>query len=370
MMKVEKIKQIEEILSSRYIEREEEIRGLILAALTGQHLFLLGSPGTGKSSLIRDFSRLCGGKCFSTVLSQFTTPEQLFGVVNLPKLKEGILSFNTEGFLPDSNFAFLDEIWKANSAILNTLLPIMEERIFMNGSSPMKLNLVSLFAASNEMPQPEVMALFDRFALRYLVKQVSQEQFVSLLTNGDVNNHHLLEPIISLSELMPLQEEVNAVVVPEDIFQMIGEIRRLCSENGILVSDRRFVRSIKVIKATAFLNERDAVIEDDLEILKNILWDTPENIPQITKIVVTAFSPDMIKAWEILEEIEKEYNSAVADNNRDSRISRMSAAIAVIKEGIRQLNGLNIKESKKQEFINKARSIGERLRNEVMSFIP
>eukprot|EP00971_Amphidinium_carterae_P295290 5864380-Amphidinium_carterae.1 len=165
------------------MERDVEAKLLMLAALSGEHLFLLGAPGTAKSLLARRLSTLCAGNFFERLLTRFSVPEELFGPLSLQALERDELKRKTEGFLPQADVAFVDEIFKANSSILNTLLMILNERYFDNGREREHVPLWCVVAASNELPDTdELDALYDRFLLRRCVQRVSTEAVIDFLS--------------------------------------------------------------------------------------------------------------------------------------------------------------------------------------------
>jgi MoxR-like ATPase len=139
--------------------------------LAGEHVLLLGPPGTAKSALVRAIAQAFGGTYFERLLTKFSTPEELFGPISLKALEQDRYQRVTAGKLPEAEFAFVDEVFKANSAILNSLLTAMNERLFHNDGAPTQMPLVALFGASNELPEgKELEALFDRFLLRFDVQ--------------------------------------------------------------------------------------------------------------------------------------------------------------------------------------------------------
>lgn len=163
-----------EIMQKDLVERDTEVRLLLLAALSGEHILFIGPPGTAKSELGRRLSKLCAGSFFERLLTKFSVPEELFGPLSMRALEDDQYIRQTEGYLPEASVAFIDEIFKANSAILNTLLTILNERLFDNGSERLKIPLLCLVGASNELPESEELdALYDRFLVRKKVEQVS-----------------------------------------------------------------------------------------------------------------------------------------------------------------------------------------------------
>ncbi|PNW72795.1 hypothetical protein CHLRE_15g644051v5 [Chlamydomonas reinhardtii] len=193
-------------LSKGLLERDVEVRLLLLAALCCEHLLLLGPPGTAKSELSRRLSSLCGGTYFERLLTRFSVPEELFGPLSMKGLENDLYVRQTDGYLPTSEVAFVDEIFKANSAILNALLTLLNERLFDNGNQRLEAPLLCLVGASNEMPESEELdALYDRFLIRRTVSQVmsgvvvgsmmpQQQQQSPPSPGGQQRHHHMQQP--------------------------------------------------------------------------------------------------------------------------------------------------------------------------------
>lgn len=280
-----KIKEIKESLNKKYYERSEHIEGLLVAMLAKQHVLFIGEAGTGKSQLSSELGNIVqGSNYFQWLLSQFSTPEELFGVLSLKELEQGVYKRNTAGKLPEAHFAFLDEIFKANSAILNSLLTLINERLFYNNGSPVKTPLMSIVGSSNEYPEEGegLEALFDRFLLRYEVDYIKEEKsFISLL-KGD-NNVQI--PTLTLEELEQAQKEVQQVTIPQKVIEAYAEIRQALRDEGVRPSDRRFVQSLNLVKAKAYVEERTNAVLRDMQILKNTLWVKPEQQDIVAEIV-------------------------------------------------------------------------------------
>lgn len=321
------LKQLQQYLVARFYERDEEVRGLLLAALAGEHVFLFGPPGTAKSELAREFvACLDGAKLFSWLLTRFTTPEELFGPVDLQALKAGSFQRITRGKLPEAEFAFLDEIWKANSAILNTLLTILNERVFFNDSTPVQTPLVSCITASNEIPGDEsLLALYDRILLRYSVKYLSD---VSLAKLVQENVSKLERPRVQLADLSLPEDEVK---LPADLGEAFVEIRKGLAGEGIVPSDRRLHRSVRLLKASAYLEGRSKVEDSDLAVLANVLWDKPEQINTVKKIVLRAADPSFVKALELYEACEAAAQQALGAASEKKAEAGVEAAARIKK---------------------------------------
>src|SRR5881394_3910234 len=177
--------EVIDVLKARFVGRDEVIDLIALAVVAGEHLFLHGPPGTAKSALIRQFAQAVQGRYFEYLLTRFSEPNELFGPIDLARLREGTVATVTTGMLPEAEFAFLDELFNANSAILNNLLTVLNERVYRRGAETHKLPLLSAFAASNHLPEDDALqALFDRFLLRCKVDPLPRAQLPALLAAG------------------------------------------------------------------------------------------------------------------------------------------------------------------------------------------
>ncbi len=283
---VEKIKKIKEELKGKFFEREEVIEGTFCALLSGNHLLLIGPPGTAKSLLAHEIcGRVGGGKYFQWLLTKFTTPEEIFGAVSLKGLENDEYRRVTTGKLPEAHISFLDEVFKASSSILNTLLTIMNERLFYNGSEAIQVPLITLFGASNELPteEDELEALYDRFLLRYVLDYIKEDFRFLKMIQGDVVETE--KNTISLEELNRCQSEMREVRIPSHILKLISRIRGELRKKGIVLSDRRYKQSVLVLKSRAYLDGRSEVEESDLGILENVLWRAPGERGEIQAVI-------------------------------------------------------------------------------------
>ncbi len=265
-------------LQSQFLAKDEAIRMMMVAAVAGEHMVLVGPPGTAKSALVRNFAQKVNAAYFEYLLTRFSEPNELFGPVDIQAYREGTYRRVTEGMLPEAEIVFLDEAFKANSAILNTLLAIMNERRFKNGTQTIQVPLISLFAASNEVPSDEGLdAIYDRFLLRVYSDNLDSYYFQSLLERGLNFEKSRLAPkeevaprALSSKELRETQRTLlENVTFPENFksayknlcFQLRGE--------GISFSDRRLIRFMKLFAAHAVIDGRNEVHEGDLTVLKH-----------------------------------------------------------------------------------------------------
>ena len=199
-------REVVEPLKRRFVGRDEVVDLIALAVTAGEHLFLHGPPGTAKSALIRQFATAVRASYFEYLLTRFSEPNEVFGPIDLVRLREGTVATVTTGMLPEGEFIFLDELFNANSAILNNLLTVLNERIYRRGAEIHRLPLLSLFAASNHLPEDEALrALFDRFLLRCHVDNLKREEMPRLLAAGwELEQAGPLESSVSAADLRAL----------------------------------------------------------------------------------------------------------------------------------------------------------------------
>lgn len=289
-----KLEEIKSALNAKFYEREVEIESILIALLSRQHILLIGPSGTAKSALAVEFAKIIEGtQYFQWLLTRFSTPEELFGPLSLRDLEQGVYKRNTITKMPEANVVFLDEIFKANSAILNSLLTIINERIFFNGGTPMKVPLMSVIGASNEFPEEGdgLEALFDRFLLRFEVDYLAEDMnFISMLKN---EGQQMKMPALTLEELKHLQSFCDSVVIPEDVYTAIANIRKELRDEGIRPSDRRFKQSLSMLQARALIHSRKVVWVEDIIILENAVWETIEQ-KEIVSIIVRRHAQDTV----------------------------------------------------------------------------
>ncbi len=266
------------------IERDVPMRLALLAAVAGEHLLLIGPPGTAKSTIARRL-RLAFSEStlFERLLTRFTVPEELFGPLSIKGLEDDRYERLTQGYLPTASVAFLDEIFKANSAILNALLTLLQEREFDNGTRREKTPLVAVIAASNELPEgAELAALYDRFLLRACVPSVSKEGFGALLgLRGDAPPEVPSALRLSAADLDAIRTAAGSVEIPEEVMTLLSELRDFCLAEGVPVSDRRFRKIVKLLQFSAFTNGRDKVSVWDCWLLQHCAWSKPEEREKI-----------------------------------------------------------------------------------------
>ena len=299
-------------------EKETEISLSLLAALAGESVILLGPPGVAKSMVARQLkTAFRDARSFEYLMSRFSTPDEIFGPVSIQKLKSSdTYERAVEGYLPTADVVFLDEIWKAGPAIQNTLLTVINEKIFRNGNREMRLPLKLLVAASNELPAKGegLEALWDRFVIRIESRPIRQEKnFRSMLlevenlsevkseeqssaAEGEANSN-----VITAEEYAEWSENINKIGVKEDVLDVISVVRKslrtvnvdeAAERRNIYVSDRRWKNIMRLLRTSAFMQDRAEVAVCDLLPIYHCLWQEPEERDAIRTLVIRAlFAP-------------------------------------------------------------------------------
>lgn len=285
-----RIQQLLQQLNERVFGKEHVIALSLLSAVAGESIFLLGPPGVAKSMVARRLKlAFRGGEAFEYLMSRFSTPDEIFGPVSISKLKEGdTYERVTEGYLPSATVVFLDEIWKAGPAIQNALLTAVNEKIFRNGRVTMQLPLKGLVAASNELPAvgQGLEALWDRFLLRVMVTGVEDlSDFDRMIASADESEPCVPEELaIGDEEYSGWQQQIAGITLHYSIFEVIHLLkekiedynRRLQNDESaelpLYVSDRRWKKMVKLLRASAFLNGSEAVRLSDCLLLAHCLW--------------------------------------------------------------------------------------------------
>jgi MoxR-like ATPase len=276
-------------LKAAFVGKDEVIDLMGVCLVAGEHLFLHGPPGTAKSALVQELAGRLEGQVFDYLLTRFTEPSELFGPFDIRRLREGELVTNTEGMLPEAEFVFLDELLNANSAVLNSLLMVLHERVFRRGRETRKLPLLMVVGASNSLPQDDALAaLFDRFLMRVRCDNVPQEQLQNVLVAGwqlDVGPRERsgglgIHDVRLLHTLLP---QVDLAPVRPAYLESIHRLRHA----GIAISDRRAVKLQRLMAASALLCGRMYADPSDQWVLRYI-WDTEEQQEILASLVQSA----------------------------------------------------------------------------------
>jgi MoxR-like ATPase len=308
----DKFTALHEALNTELIERGDVIDTMLLAILSRTHHFQLGTPGVAKSYSIRaleshvsDFPK---GGSFEILLTRFSAMEEMWGPYDLRALEDGRYRRNTDGMAPDAVFWFIDEIFKSSSSLLNSFLWAINERQFRNDAQVVNIPLWSMFCASNELPESEELnALYDRIHLRVITKSIQEPgAFVRMLNERKVALHGTKnEKILAWSDIEAAYEEVSQVQIPTDVIEALQTVRQQLRDEGVEPTDRRFVESLRVIKAAAWLDGTMLAGIDHVRPLQHMLWDTPEELPKVQRIMLELANPLDKRAIELLEIVEK-----------------------------------------------------------------
>lgn len=305
-------------MRARLVEREDAIGVFILALVAGTHAFWQGPPGIAKSHLVEVgigfIDDLTPDEYFHMLMMKSTTREDVFGPLRLSLLKEDRYAYKSEGFLPVAKIAFIDEMWKGNSAILNALLWATNERLYRNDGKVERIPLHSMFIASNEFPESdELLAIYDRFPLRQVLEDIHENgNFVGMLSLSDAPQ----DKIVSWSEVEQAKKEVDAVTIPGDVLEALADVRDKLKAMSIFPSSRRFMISRSIVKARAWLDgETEADIEH-LRPLKHVLWVEPDQFKKVDELVTGLSNPIDLEVMEIqagLSGLSSELDKVIAD---------------------------------------------------------
>ena len=332
-------------------EKETEISLSLLAALAGESIILLGPPGVAKSMVARQLkTAFKDAHSFEYLMSRFSTPDEIFGPVSIQKLKSSdTYERAVEGYLPTADVVFLDEIWKAGPAIQNTLLTVINEKLFRNGNKEMHLPQKLLVAASNELPAKGegLEALWDRFVIRIESRPIKKESnFRAMLLDSHAdfsgstgglghadfaNNADFSELKITGEEYAEWSENINKIGVKEEVLDVISVIRKslravnvdeAAERRNIYVSDRRWKNIARLLRTSAFMQDREEVDCCDLLPIYHCLWQEPEERDAIRTIVIRAlFAPLAEKLVEmknaLAEDIKYHRIRKTPDDGRD-----------------------------------------------------
>jgi MoxR-like ATPase len=296
----DKVNSIRSELKQEFIERDEQVDGALCALLSRQHLLMIGALGTAKSLLTDKIcQKIEGAQYFQWLLTKFSTPEEIFGPVSLKALENDEYKRITTYKLPEAHIGFLDEVFKANSAILNALLTLINERKYHNNGTPMQVPLQSLFGASNELPEGEELgALYDRFMLRYVVNYIAEDSDMKKMLRGVTSNGNTK---ISIDELKQAQTESGSVAVSDEVLDILIKIRNELKKEGVIASDRRYRLAIEILKASAWLNGKKAVGDEDVVILQHVLWSQPAELKTVQRVVLGTANPMLNRITELFD---------------------------------------------------------------------
>jgi MoxR-like ATPase len=314
----DKFRDVISELKSELVERQVEADLLVRSIIARTNLLLIGDPGTAKSLIIREFmSHIEDGILFELLLAKDTPSEQVLGPVSLGALERDEFLRITSGKLPEAQLGFLDEIFKANSTVLNALLKIINERKFDNNGHSMDVPLWCVMGASNELPGPDrddLRAFRDRFGATKMVDHVRTSDGLQTVIDGQLERnrggkvaqaHTLLTP----TEVEQAQQAAAQVDVPQTVKKAIVEMRNKAEEANLTLSVRRLFEGVKLMQAGAYLEDRDTLNTEDLTIFEHVLWSDPEDHPaayEITLNYAGAVAKKAARHRSSFEELQRE----------------------------------------------------------------
>jgi MoxR-like ATPase len=317
----EKFQVFERRLNGEIFEREHEVHSAMLALVGAQHHFSVGPPGLAKSLLVDRISRRIEGmEYFHWLLTKFTSPEEIFGGTDLLYMKEtGLVRRVTDGKLPTAHVAFLDEIFKGSSPILNTLLTAMNERKFFNPGEDPRIPLITIFGASNEVPETqELGAMWDRLHFRHVTAPLGSAAAFGRMMRSSLDPEP--EAILSLADLYEAQRASQSIHVSDDVLDAIIELRSTLRAHDVVVTDRRWKETMKIIRSEAWLQGNKEVTIDDCRPLVHVLWSDEAQRREVLTHVLSMINPLDRKAqelWEALRDMENDLDTIMKESDND-----------------------------------------------------
>jgi MoxR-like ATPase len=305
-----KFAAVRSALAASLVERDEEIDLCLTALVAREHVLLVGPPGLAKSALLDGLLACAGGSKFSVLMTKYTQPEELFGPVSLSALKSDRYIRVTTGKLPEVEFLFADELFKASSAILNTLLKILNERVYDPGDGVLRTVPLRLcLAASNEWPDPdsgkELAAALDRFLFRMTINPVRSTHGRKRLL-WETRPAPRVEHPLSASDLDTAHREAMVLPWTQSAKEAFEAVLREMNREGVRPGDRRQVKTIVAVSAFAWLNGAESVKPEHLEIAQHTLWDSPEEQPlKAAKVIMKVANPTGMRVSQLLFEADE-----------------------------------------------------------------
>jgi len=352
-------------LESPFVGRHEEALVITLALLTGEHVVLIGEPGTAKSAMARRSADLLDVKFFKYLLTKFTEPSELFGPLDIRALRQGSYRRITTGKLPEAEIAFLDEIFNANSAVLNSILSIMQERVLYDGYTEIKVPLWTLVGASNRVPEePELEALYDRFLFRQNVRPLDEEAWESLIDAAwklEMGNVEKPPKVMSMEDLRML----NSLLFKVDLTPVKSKLLRLfmiMNEKELHISDRRKGKILKAVAAHALLNGRLQATESDLVVLK---YTVPRDVDDFDK-VNTILIEELKTKERVLRELEEIAANVRASERSVAQLEAFDPRLLDIYKNLKVAKGKIqslVQDVEDEEIRRKAEEVNELIEN-------
>lgn len=363
-----KFQKLHADMNGRYAERDIELFLAMMALITGEHVINIGPPGTAKSMMVEDLAKALGVTYMRKLFSKQMAPEEVFGPYDLRLIKEGkFRRVSTDRTAQVAKLQFWDEIFKTSSAVRNGLLTVMNERLFFDGDDVVEVPLITVFAASNELPDDseESGAFWDRFLYRRFVTYIKDPSaFVRMLRAQPYDQ----PTVITEAELYAAQDEVQEVRIPQSVEEAILDLRATLDLEGIVVSDRRWKQSLKAVQGSAWFHGRDTADDGDMSVLQHVLWDDPQNVKTVMRAILSHANPieqDVVGVIEAIESIEASLREEV---KKAAAAATPQARSALREQGIEWFTKLEGLGRQLKELQEKAEASGRSSRtvNEAM----
>ena len=356
-------------MNGAFLERKTEVSLLQIALIAEQPLVFLGLAGTGKSQIVNTFASTLEADdakvgeiaFYQYLLGKYTTPAEIFGIQSVKELRENDrFVLNPAGKMPMARVAFLDEVFKANSATLNSLLTILNERQYDDGSGVRKnANVELVVGASNEMPEEGegLEALWDRFVIRHTVEDIQRDDsFISLLTGEGIGQ---VSCKVSRSSVLTLRELRDQVDIT-NIIPALMDLRQAMAEAGIRVSGRKWVKAVKVIKSWSALKGRSIAKVADIGVLSAVLWDQPDQVDAI-RTMLSKFASDDVKKAMSLADSAREVLETLKRRGADVKLQEIGQAKRTIQAVLSELANLD----QTEEAVSEATEIVSEMKSEI-----
>lgn len=314
----DKFQRIEEEMNEFFIERNNVIRGLLVSLLSEQNVVFIGPPGTSKSMIVKELSKRIKSDSdedyFEWLMTKFTKPEEILGPMMIEELIKGKVKFNPEYKLPKAKIAYLDEVFKANSSILNSLLTALNEKVVYNDNKPTAIPLQMLVGTSNEIPTDESLkALYDRFRIRFETEYIKEPKHLKSLIDlreSDIKR----DGVVTDKDINEAREQIdNYIKFPDEKKEILCKIIYSLDNIKCRPSDRTINNVTRILKAEAWMNGKVDVDESDMEFLEHCLWDEPKKRKQIRSTILEIVNPLADNVLEIYEKVHMSYLTFLKD---------------------------------------------------------
>jgi len=341
-----KVMEIKSKLTSIFVEKDVEINAVLAGLLTREPVILVGAPGTAKTMLIETLARMVNAKSFTYLLTRFTEPDELFGIIDVKSLREGNYKRITENTIVDAEIVFLDEIFKASSAIRNTLLRILNEKQYVFGSQVIPVNWLGFYSASNEIStDAEDQAFYDRLVIRVFTKYVSDSAIEVLLIKGiELDNGVDIPVIMDKNMVVELQKVVKQrfyeVKTRKDLITKYVEALLELKSRGLELSDRRKIKVLKVASAISIIYGNTEVTLDDLaDALRLVAIHNEDDIQKVEEVINKVGLSQLGKLTQEIEMLIQELNNITTRISTTESLQEFKELVKAGKTIIQELQG-------------------------------